>query len=219
MPANYLRRAKQLGGSPEAATNNFQPTSRRNLFENFSVFRGTKIQEETMRTVTSISVSLLLAVAASGATAQQLPAEGKFSISYTLTNSSPVKPISIGKDKEFTVSSSMMTGMNDAGSGLLHNMTGRCLSAVVTDKAAKTIEGHGYCTYADADGDQVFEKTDYNQPSGPTILIQGQWIGGTGKFTGLEGTFEIHHSPLKAAVDGTVQGVGKKIGTYKIKTM
>jgi hypothetical protein len=165
------------------------------------------------------AATLLLALAIPGASAQQMPTEGKFSITYTLTNAAPVKPISIGKDTEMTVSSSMMSAVNDAGSGLLHNMTGRCLSAVVTDKAAKTIEGHGYCSYADADGDQVFEKTDYKQPIGPTILIQGQWIGGTGKYSGLEGTFEIHHSPLKAALDGTVQGVGKKIGSYKIKAM
>jgi hypothetical protein len=163
--------------------------------------------------------SLLLAFSVSAANAQQLPAEGHFSITYTLTNPTPVKPISISKDAEVTVSSSLMSAVNDAGSGLLHNMTGRCLSENIVDKAAKTIEGHGYCTYVDNNGDQVFEKTDYKQPMAPTLTIQGQWIGGTGKYSGLEGTFEIHHTPLKPLTEGVVQGIGKKVGNYKIKTM
>jgi len=53
--------------------------------------------------------------------AQELPSEGKFSITYTAVNPAPSKAVSIG-DREVTVSSSIMTGINDAGSGLLHNM-------------------------------------------------------------------------------------------------
>ena len=51
---------------------------------------------------------------------QELPSEGKFSITYTAVNPAPSKAVSVG-DRDVTVSSSIMTGINDAGSGLLHN--------------------------------------------------------------------------------------------------
>ena len=159
-----------------------------------------------------------LAFSVSGANAQQLPAEGKFSITYTSLNAAPVKPIAIGKDQEMTVSSAMMTAANDSGGGLLHNLTGRCLMSVLTDRASKTIDQHGYCTYTDADGDQVFEKVDINkQALGPVIVGKGEWIGGTGKYAGLQGVFEIRHNPLKSPTEGVVQGAGKKIGSYRVK--
>ena len=42
------------------------------------------------------------------------------------------------------------------------------------DTLAKTAESHGYCTYTDADNDQIFEKGDF-------LLT-----GGAGKFQGLQ---------------------------------
>ena len=66
---------------------------------------------------------------------------------------------------------------------------------------------------------RILPRCYYKQSMAPTFTIQGQWIGGTGKYSGLEGTFEIHHTPLKPLVEGVVQGIGKKIGSYKIKAM
>jgi hypothetical protein len=51
-----------------------------------------------------------------------------------------------------------MTVVNDAGSGLLHNMAGRCNFMTETNKVAKTIQTRGFCNYADRAGDQVFEE-------------------------------------------------------------
>jgi hypothetical protein len=174
-----------------------------------------------MKTPHAVLVSagaVSLAFSVSGANAQQLPPEGKFSITYTSLNATPVKPIAIGKDLEMSVSSAMMTATNDSGGGLLHNLTGRCLMSVLIDKAAKTIDQHGYCTYTDADGDQVFEKVDIDkQALGPVIVAKAEWIGGTGKYAGLQGLFEVRHNPLKSPTEGVVQGAGKKIGSYRVK--
>ena len=76
--------------------------------------------------------------------AQELPSEGKFSITYTAVNPAPSKAVSVG-DRDLTVSSSIMTGVNDAGSGLLHNMAGRCNFMAETDKVAKTIHTRRFC--------------------------------------------------------------------------
>ena len=162
----------------------------------------------------------VLACSMSGANAQPLPPESKFNVTYTVVNVAPIKPISIGKDVDMTVSSSVMTAVNDAGSGLLHNLAGRCLMSSITDRATKTFEQHGYCSYIDADGDQIFEKVDFDrQALAPVIVAKGQWIGGTGKYMGAEGAIEIRHTPMKSATEGAVQGSGKKIGSYTLKPM
>ena len=77
-----------------------------------------------------------------------------------------------------------MTAVNDSGSGLLHNMPGRCNFMTETNKVAKTIETHGFCNYADKAGDQVFEEFMTNGPAtlGRPIVFKGKWLGGTGKF-------------------------------------
>jgi len=149
--------------------------------------------------------------------AQELPSEGKFSITYTAVNPTPSKAVSVG-DRDVTVSSSIMTAVNDAGSGLLHNMPGRCNFMTQTNKVAKTIETRGFCNYADRAGDQVFEEfaTDGPVTLGSPILFKGKWLGGTGKFEGLSGEFEIRPASVLVS-DTLVQGAGKKTGTYQIK--
>lgn len=163
------------------------------------------------------ALPILLACAAATVHAQQLPAEGKLSVTYTAVNASPIRPMAIGKDQDMSISSSMMTAINDAGIGLLHNLGGRCMMSTIIDKAAKTFEQHGYCTYTDADGDQLFEKVAFDkQPLGSVLVAKGTWVGGTGKFTGLEGTVDIRHASVRSAIDGIVQGAGKKTGNYRI---
>jgi hypothetical protein len=171
-----------------------------------------------MRVVSAVfCIAALSLYSATTGHAQPLPAEGKFTVNYTAVVAAPVKTISIGKDLEMTVQSATMAASNGAGSGLLHNLAGRCLMAIVIDNGAKTWDQHGYCTYTDAAGDQISEKVDINkQPMGAVLVGAGQWIGGTGKFAGIEGNFEIHHSPIKSATEGMAQGVGRKIGSYKI---
>jgi hypothetical protein len=149
--------------------------------------------------------------------AQELPNEGKFSITYTAVNPTPSKGIVVGKDREVTASTLLMMAVNDAGSGLLHNMAGRCVSLVVLDRTAKTLDVRGYCNYADRGGDQVFEEFSTPGPVslGGPVKYAGKWVGGTGKFTGLSGDFDISTSG-NVAPEGLFQAAGKKTGSYKI---
>jgi hypothetical protein len=162
-------------------------------------------------------IAMLLSSFGSRALAQQVPSAGPFSISYTSTNAAPMKPLVIGKGRETWVYTNLMSAVNDAHTGLLNNMMGRCSGIATTDSTAKTVELHGYCNYSDKDGDQVFEQYDFPvQPQGATINATAKWLGGTGKWAGLQGDFEIHAAPQKPLADGVTQSAGKKIGTYKI---
>ena len=149
--------------------------------------------------------------------AEDHPTEGEFSITYTSLNAAPIKPIDIGNGLQYVVSNDMMTAVNDDGYGLLHGMAGRCLMSTTINTNDKTFQQRGYCTYTDRDGDQVFEKLDFEQqPLGAALVAKGQWAGGTGKWAGLEGDIDIRHTPVKSPVEGIVQGAGKKHGRFKI---
>jgi hypothetical protein len=168
---------------------------------------------------TRLSSASFIAIALLGTTAncQELPAEGKFSITYTSVNTSPAKPIAISKTKDIVMNNLIMTASNDAGSGLLHGLAGRCALMVTIDKAAKTIEYKGGCNYADRNGDLIFEEvsTTSPQPMGPVVSLKGSWTGGTGKYAGLSGDFDIRGEGV-LTTETLTQAMGKKTGSYKI---
>src|SRR4051812_11509938 len=108
-----------------------------------SSHRGKETAVRTIR-ITPLA-GAFLALLPLGASAQDLPREAKFSITYTGVNPSPLKPLSYGKDRDVIMGQMLMTAVNDAGGGLLHNMTGRCLLVTLIDRAEKTQQVHGYC--------------------------------------------------------------------------
>ena len=71
------------------------------------------------------------------AQAQELASEGQFSITYVFVNPHPTKAVAVSQDRE-TANNNIATAVNDAGSGLMHNMAGRCLSINTVDKKANT---------------------------------------------------------------------------------
>jgi ABC-type transport system substrate-binding protein len=151
-------------------------------------------------------------LATSAAFAGAVPPEGMLAITFTSTAITVPKPMSIGGGKEFTVLNQAMTATNDTGNPVMNNMGGRCQYTRLVDTVAKTFELHGFCTYADSDGDQIIEQFDF-LPGAPG---HGKYLGGTGKFEGLQGNIEITISPLKGTFDGITQAIGHKKGSYKI---
>jgi hypothetical protein len=150
--------------------------------------------------------------AASNANAQGLPAEGPVAVTFTVTQVPPAKPMPVGGGKEYTVLNYAMTGSNDAGNPILNNMGGRCQFNRLVDTSAKTVEQHGYCTYVDNDGDQIFEKCDFMSGAPNSCKL----TGGSGKFDGLQADLVITVGPLKSNYDGIAQAIGQKKGSYKI---
>jgi hypothetical protein len=165
----------------------------------------------TARTLLALSCLAALA-AASNANAQSIPPEGPLSVTFTVTQATPTKPMPIGDGKEFTLFDWAMTASNDAGNPILNKMGGRCEFVRTTDTSTKKFEQHGYCTYADSDGDQIFEQCDAALGSPTKCKLRG----GTGKFNGLQADVDITVAPLKSNYDGVFQMIGQKKGTYKI---
>jgi hypothetical protein len=118
----------------------------------------------------------------------------------------------VGDSRQYVQSNMIMSASNDRGNPILNNMGGRCQLNRLIDSAANTVETHGYCSYADADNDQIFEKCDF-LPGKPNTC---ELTGGTGKFQGLHASIVITSTPVKSTYDGALQIVGHKNGTYKI---
>jgi hypothetical protein len=156
--------------------------------------------------------SVAAVLTAGNVQAQSMPPEGPLSVTFTATQIQPPKPMPIGGGKEFVVINQAMAASNDEGNPVLHNMAGRCQLARLTDPSAKTVEMHGFCTYADKEGDQIFEQCDF-LPGAPNNC---KLTGGTGKFESLQAALVITGEPLKSNFDGIGQFIGHKKGTYKI---
>jgi hypothetical protein len=162
--------------------------------------------------VSLVLSSIALLATVSDMNAQNLPVEGSLSISFTATQIPPAQPMPIGGGREFVVLNMAMTASNDTANPVLHNMGGRCQFARIINTSAKTLEQHGFCTYADNDGHQIFEQCDF-LPGAPNNC---KLTGGTGKFEGLEASIVITATPLKSNYDGVLQIIGQKKGSYRI---
>lgn len=155
-----------------------------------------------------VALASLLVLSAGLAHAQGVPPQGNVNVTYTATNSSPLKPLQIGGDgKQFVLVNYSMTAVNNEGNPVLHMMGGRCEFANVLDASNKPVELRGWCTYADKDGDQIFE-----QCAPPKCTL----TGGTGKFEGISADLQITNTPLKSMFEGITQAIGTKKGTYQI---
>jgi hypothetical protein len=160
-----------------------------------------------MRTV----LASLFMITATAASAQSLPAEGNLEVTYTATNTNVLKPMNIGDGKDFVVLNQSMTAVNTAGNAVLNNMGGRCQFTRMSDLSTKGYEVRGWCTYADKDGDEIYERCEF-LPGSPKCTL----TGGTGTFQGIQADLQITSTPLKPGFDNITQAIGTKKGSYKI---
>lgn len=192
----------------------------------------------SLRSVRAAVVAVPLALVVGAASAQQpatpepLPRSGEFSLIFTFVNPEPWAPIvravdAAGAPTETAVLASNIAWlMNASGTGFAHQMTGRC-ATFQRYEGATLVENRGNCVYTDRDGHMLFE--EFDRGPGDTVTT-GHWVGGTGKYAGVEATFTItglpgfagrtEGAPIAGAVPGLneVYGVssGFKTGTYTL---
>ena len=80
---------------------------------------------------------------------------------------------------------------NSRGTGLLHRASAICPD--IADIENGVINAKGFCTLTDSDGDKIFGDWSGKQASAAEEFVGlGQLIGGTGKFTGIQGKWEFY---------------------------
>lgn len=156
-------------------------------------------------------------LAASTAGAGSPAGEGPFNANFVGYAEADIPPLQIGPGRFAGITNSTLTAMDAGNAAFLHNQTGRCVGDWFVDETAATFEQHVHCTYTDADGDQIFERADFDSQAldGPRVGT-GRWLGGSGKYEGLSGVFEIRVQTLRSAREGLVQYVGTKEGRFHL---
>ena len=157
--------------------------------------------------IAALVLPALLAAFAPGGLAADLPKQAAYTVTYTVAGTTPAA-YEVGGGKWSFIFDSRLITMNDAGSGLFHNMTGRCIGSGIGDSLT------GYCLFTDKDGDKFVETIGRQMGASKGT---GTLSSGTGKYKGIEGSLEweevVH---LTDTAPGQNNLIGKNKGSYKL---
>ena len=148
-------------------------------------------------------------------------AHGQGEVTESITGSyyASSKYIPLGPDRVYATWESFGVILCDTGQGLFHNTTNRCVGAWFGEKGSW--EGEGYCTYTLKDGEKVFVTIKHGgkmaPPGTPPPPAKGtaKIIGGTGKYSGIQGQAEFTQYMLRPSAEGIMQNYNK--GTFRYK--
>jgi len=106
--------------------------------------------------------------------------------------------------------------LSESGGAEFHNMSTNCSGIVLWEKGVGTTLG--YCIGIVPDGDKIlYEVTEANVKPGPGPKKgKIRFLGGTGKFAGMEGEGEYTGYNVQPAEEGTYQSVSKSKSNYKL---
>jgi len=127
------------------------------------------------------------------------------------------KVLPLGADRAYVTWESFGVVVSDTGAGLFHNTTIHCTGAYLAEKGSW--ESEGYCTYTLKDGEKVFLSIKFGGKMGmPPPPAQGtaKMIGGTGKYSGIEGRTEYTSYFLRPSAEGISQSYNKAKIIYKL---
>ena len=110
------------------------------------------------------------------------------------------KWVQIETDHQFWFGEFNGTFFNDAGQGFFHRASGVCPG--VRDRVKDAMEAHGYCVITDEDGDTA--SLAWKCKGSENCDGDSEFLGGTGKYTGLKGRSTVHGIPrLRVDPDGS----------------
>lgn len=140
-------------------------------------------------------VLAMLAPAAPGA-AEDLAKEGTFEGNWDVDGTTESLEMDGGKVSIYRVEGSVK--ITNSSSGMAREFQSRCVG--VSDEETG---GIGRCVWTDADGDGLFLELsgEIIGPAGTTRDAVGIVVGGTGKYVGLEGSFEAEFLFWESVLD------------------
>jgi hypothetical protein len=124
------------------------------------------------------------------------------------------KLLPLGADRALSIWESFGTIVADAGEGLFHNTTIRCVGKTFREKGDFEMEGN--CSYTMKDGEKVFLSFKYGGKVGAPTKGTAKMIGGTGKYSGIEGRVELVSYPLRPSAEGITQSYNKAKIIYRL---
>lgn len=152
-------------------------------------------------------VALALAIALPAWAQDATPTEGVIDASFTWSQVD-LASVPAGGTQSVSVNEVQLVISGNAP-GPFERLGGRCV--FLTRMEGEAYEMSGSCQLADGDGDQIFERVDETNGKGQAVIS-----GGTGKFEGLTGEYEVDTSTgwYASVREGLQQGVGTKKGVW-----
>lgn len=137
-----------------------------------------------MHRIIGMALGLTALVSALQAGADQLPKTG--SISFHTGWKAVGEAVEVADQRMQGHGSLMGATFNDKGSGPLHRGPASCFYVFFAVEGSG--KNKGFCTFSDADGDRIF--TDFTGASTSDGRGTGtnQIVGGTGKYSGIQGS-------------------------------
>ena len=127
------------------------------------------------------------------------------------------KRLPLGPDSAYETWESFGVTLSDTGQGLFHNVTIRCMGTTLVQKGAYEVEGYGFYTLRD--GEKVFVSLKFSGKLGmppPPGKGTAKFIGGTGKYSGIQGGTEYNSYFLRPSAEGISQSYNKAKIIYKL---
>jgi hypothetical protein len=143
----------------------------------------------------------------------QIPKEG--ASSYIIGYSGTYKTVAMGQDRIQVTYEVLGVIISDTGDCILQNASLRCIGSYHVIKGAYE-DDSGFCVCNRPDGDQIF--TSYKSSGRLGAVGKGTvtYVGGTGKFVGIQGNGEFSRISVRPAAEGTVQGYNRVKDHYKL---
>jgi hypothetical protein len=159
-----------------------------------------------------ILTTVLLVCAVSVAAEMAKEETGAGTNVYTAT----MTVLPLDKDRYALTYEALGVNTSDNGKGPFHNMSTRNIGVIYFDKGVGKLLG--YIVMTAPDGDKILAEIteDKTLPPPNPNRGTGKYIGGTGKFSGIEGTIEYTRYYVQPAKKGTAQAVSHSKSTWKL---
>jgi len=166
-----------------------------------------------MKKITLALLSFLVVLAALGSAQAQIPKDG--SSSYIIGYSGTYKTVAMGQERIQITYEVLGVIVSDANDCILQNASLRCIGSYHVVKGAYE-DDSGFCVCTRPDGDQLF--TSYKASGRLGAVGKGTvtYVGGTGKFIGIQGSGEFTRIGVRPAAEGTLQGYNRVKDHYKL---
>ena len=146
-------------------------------------------------------------------------ARGQNEVTESVTTSyyGTSKVVPLGPDRVYVTWESFGVVVSDTGGGLFHNTTIRLAGAYLAEKGNWESDVYGFYTLKD--GEKVFVSGKFGGKMGmppPPANGTAKFIGGTGKYSGIQGGAEFVQIMLRPPFEGATHSYNKAKITYKL---
>jgi len=135
--------------------------------------------------------------------------------SYLIGYSTTYKMVAMGQERFQMAYEVLGVIICDTSECILQNASLRCVGSFHAIKGVYE-DDSGFCVCTRPDGDQIF--TSYKSSGKLGAVGKGTvtYVGGTGKFTGIQGSGEFTRMTVRPSAEGTSQGYNRVKDQYKL---